>query len=409
MAVTHDSAVPAEIISQLPRARHPDALLYTLWGLFCTLLILVAMRDYYRGGNSRVWEPLLWEGSSLVFATCLLVLQRTAGRRYAGLLDEPRRWFGQNLKWLPLAVLTFIGAVYGVRHWVYSLVGESYRHEPWAFVIPYEAAKFSLFMGLWLGVIFSFDSFARWQSRQQHLLALQRALSDARLSQLGAQLRPHFFFNALNTISALMHLDVARADRLLARLGDLLRASLAPGDRDLVPLREEIRLLELYAQIMLERFADRVTLTWKIDDAAMNATVPAMLLQPLLENAFKHAVERGRGPVSMEIAAYRGSDHLGEVGGNLILKVRNTGSRLAPAFAEGVGLRNTRERLQVLYGAAASIRLETIRTEILRVETESPVQARTESTGLEESADTRGARPDAVEATVSLPWREHSP
>jgi len=351
--------------------RRSDGLLYALWGLFWVLLIVIAARDYFHGGGQQLWKPLFWEGSSAVFSTLLLVLQRTAGRRsYNRWLGEPMKWFGHHLKWLPVCALGFVVVVYGVRHGVYALLGQTYRHEPWAFVIGYESLKLSLFIGLWLGVIFSFDSFAHWRAQQQHLLALQRALAESRLAALSSQLRPHFFFNALNTISALMHLDVARANRLLTRLGELLRASLQPQGKDLVPLAEELRLLELYTQIMLERFADRVTIEWRIDHALLTRGVPAMLMQPLVENAFKHAVERGRQRVHIEIAAVRD-------GGNLVLSVRNTGSSLPPDFHEGVGMRNCRERLQVLYGEAATAWLNGSAT--------------------------------GVEAVLVLPCREHSP
>ena len=134
-------------------------------------------------------------------------------------------------------------------------------------LVPYEGAKLLLFTGLWLGVIFGFDSFARWHAQQRHLLDLERALAESAPRSLSLQLRRTFFFNALNTISALMHMDVARADRLLVRLADLLRASLQSGDRELVPLAEDLRILDLYVQIMLERFADRVAVEWRIDDA----------------------------------------------------------------------------------------------------------------------------------------------
>ena len=170
--------------------RHPDRLIYTLWTLFCALLLSVAVRDYFKGGGEDWWKPVLWESSSLVFATGLLVIQRTAGRRYEQWLDQPAKWFWLQLRWAPIYVLAFVLVVYGVRHGVYALVGESYRHEAWAYVIPYEAVKIVLFAGLWLGVIFSFDSYAQWQARQNRLLELQRALAESRLSALSAQLRP---------------------------------------------------------------------------------------------------------------------------------------------------------------------------------------------------------------------------
>jgi two-component system, LytTR family, sensor kinase len=331
--------------------RHSSRMLYALWALFSLIMIVVAARDYYRGGGTSLWKPVLWEGSSMAFATGLLVLQRTVGRRrYNRWLGEPLKWFGHHLQWFPLWLPAFLIVVYGARSAVYRLFSETYHHDAWAALIPYEAAKLLLFSGLWLGVIFAFDSFARWHAQQRHLLELQRALAESRLATLRAQLRPHFLFNSLNTISALMHLDVGRADRLLARLGELLRASLQSDGEDLVPLAEELRLLDLYVQVMLERFADRVTVEWRVEAAALKIAVPAMLMQPLLENSFKYAVERGRGKVRIEIAAQCTAEAL-------LLSVRNTGSSLAPDWREGVGLRNSRERLQVIYGPQAVARL----------------------------------------------------
>jgi LytS/YehU family sensor histidine kinase len=166
-----------------------------------------------------------------------------------------------------------------------------------------------------------------------------------------------------------MHLDVVRADRLLARLGDLLRGTLESTAQDLVPLRQEIRLLELYAQIMLERFEDRATLHWHVDEGALAGTVPSFLLQPLLENAFKHGIERTRNPVRVEVAARREAERL-------VMIVSNTGSGLPTEVREGIGLRNCRERLRMIYGETAVFSL---------------------------SADD-----GMVRAYVSLPWRERA-
>jgi len=176
---------------------------------------------------------------------------------------------------------------------------------------------------------------------------MQKHLAESQLAQLKAQLQPHFLFNALNTISALMQTDVERADRLLARLADLLRASLAVGARQATALREEWKLLALYASIMQERFAGHVTLTWSASDEALNASIPAMLLQPLLENAYKHGVERSSQPVSIRIDAQRQGD-------GLRIEIHNTGT-LQDTPGSGIGLRNCRERLALVYGDRASL------------------------------------------------------
>ena len=366
MAVTHlDLAADREAARGISRT---EKALYFLWGMFWLLMLAVGVQDYLRNGGTRLWQPILWEGSSLAVATVWILLQRRVDRRYAAYLDRPLVWIGQHAKWLPLIVLTFVPVVFGIRHGIYALLGQHYRHEPWSEVFFYESIKLILFYGLWLGLVFGFDTFAQAQEQRQRLLALQKSLAEAQLAQLKAQLRPHFFFNALNTISALMHVDVPRADRLLSRLADLLRVTLQWGDKEITSLRDEIHMLELYAQIMQERFADRVSLSWNVDSAALGGAIPALLLQPLLENAFKHGVERSRDAVRIEIAARRE----GEL---MHIAIRNSGSVLGPDRQDGVGLRNCRERLSVLYGDAAQVQLTQL--------------------------------PDAVEASVTLPWREH--
>lgn len=350
MAVICIAAPVAKVRRGWIAAISPDRMLLWLWAAFCLIMILVAVQDSLHSPVTAWWEPLLWEGSSCVAATVWLLWQRYNKQRFAPYLDQPLQWFGRHLAWLPLLLVTFISFVYGVRHAVYALLGGAYTHEAWLFVIGYESLKLVLFSGLWLGIIFSIDSFEQWQVQRRHLLELQKSLAEAQLSQLKAQLRPHFFFNALNTISALMHVDVERADRMLARLGDLLRISLQINDREMTTLREEMRTLELFAQIMQERFADRVALSWNIDPDLLDEQMPMMLLQPLLENAFKHGVERSVGPVSIGVAARRESDRV-------VLEIRNTGSTLLTEHREGVGLRNCRGRLKVIYGDKAMLQL----------------------------------------------------
>jgi signal transduction histidine kinase len=341
MAVIDTAATPSA---------SPQRILYGLWGLFWLIMILVAIQDRLGDAAIRWWEPLLWEGSSCIGATAWVLLQRRFNSRYSQYLDQPLRWFSQHLRWLPLTIVSFIGFTYAVRHGVYALLGETYRHESWSFVLVYESLKLLLYTGLWLGIIFGFDSYEQWQAQRRRLLELQKSLAEAQLSQLKAQLRPHFFFNALNTISALMHVDVDRADRLLARLGDLLRASLQANDQELTSLREEMRTLQLFAQIMQERFSDRVSLAWRVDADVLEMKVPVLLLQPLLENAFKHGVERSVGPVAIEVRAYRDGDRLR-------IEIGNTGSSVPAEYREGVGLRNCRERLTVIYGEQADLQL----------------------------------------------------
>jgi hypothetical protein len=350
-----------------PNRQGIDRALFALWVPFWLLMILIAVEDNLDDRGIRWWMPVLWEGSSCVFATALVLIQRKLTAHWD--VSKPGRWFGRQLAWMPVITMVFVATVFPLRHAVYALAGEVYGHRAWPHLLFYEGVKLLLFAGLWLGVIFGLESFASWRTERERLLALQKHLAESQLAQLKAQLQPHFLFNALNTISSLMQVDVERADRLLTQLADLLRATLQAGARDTTSLREELELLHLYARIMQERFAGRVTLDWRVDPAALDATVPTMLLQPLLENAFKHGVERSTTPVATEVAARRDGD-------TLLVTVRN-GGRLTGAGTEGIGLRNCRERLAVLHGAAASLDLV--------------------------------AEGDAVVARLSLPWRHHAP
>jgi signal transduction histidine kinase len=326
--------------------------LYTLWALFWLLMIAVAVQDNISDAYIKWWEPLLWEGSSCFVATLWLVLQQRASRNWNQYLSQPLKWFGLHLAWLPALALTFVVSVYAIRHGIYALAGETYEHPSWAFVFVYEAVKLTLFMGLWLAIIFGLKSFSLWKQERERLLQIQKHLAESQLAQLKAQLQPHFLFNALNTISALMQSDVERADRLLTRLADLLRASLAVGARQQTSMREECKLLELYASIMQERFAGRVTLAWNTSDEALDASIPAMLLQPLLENAYKHGVEKSSVPVAIRVDARRAN-------GELQVEIHDTGTWRG-AQGAGIGLRNCKERLALVYGERARLEVAPV-------------------------------------------------
>ncbi len=324
------------------------------WLLFWALMTATAVQDYVRDGGTRLWQPVLWEGSSLLVATLLLLLQRRATRRHDHLVATPRRWFLLQLPWLLVFWVAFVPLAFGIRHGVYALVGDSYEHEAWLPTVLYEDVKISVFFGLFVLVTFGLLS---WQAMVEEKLAAQRTaglLRAAQLRQLTAQMQPHFLFNALNTVSALMREDVDRADTMLARLADVLRATLETGERQQVPLAAELRLLRGYAELMAERHADRVTLAWQVDTGVEAFAVPVMCLQPLLENVFHHTVERRRGHVHIVLSA-RGA------AGRLVLAVEDDAGQLATGSSTGQGtgtaLRNLRERLQALHGDDASLSL----------------------------------------------------
>jgi signal transduction histidine kinase len=184
-----------------------------------------------------------------------------------------------------------------------------------------------------------------WESRQRAIAAATyaRQLAEARLHVLSAQLQPHFLFNALHAISALVWEDPARADRLLARLSEMLRLTLRSGTRVETTLAEEVTLLQRYAEIQEARYGDRLRVSFDVEARVRDALVPRLILQPLVENAIRHGVTRRITPGRVEVRAWQGD-------GRLNLTVRDDGVGLGAAVREGVGLSITRARLRQLYG-----------------------------------------------------------
>ena len=179
--------------------------------------------------------------------------------------------------------------------------------------------------------------------RDLRAATLETQLAEARLTALQGQLRPHFLFNTLNMIAEQVYTDPAGADAMLTRLGVLLRSSFTEADRERVPLRRELELLESYVEIMRARFRGRLTFDLDVEPATLDALVPRFILQPLVENAIKHGVEPREEGGRVAVTARRRGD-------SLDLEVRDNGDGLAGAIREGTGVRNTRERLHHLYG-----------------------------------------------------------
>ena len=186
------------------------------------------------------------------------------------------------------------------------------------------------------------------ESREREVRAaqLQARLAEAQLHALGAQLHPHFLFNTLHAISALVRPDPKRAERLIARLSELLREMLDNGDRAEVTLGEELAFLEKYVDIQEARFGPRLRVTFEVAPAALDARVPRLVLQPLVENAVRHGVSRRAGAGTVAVIAACDD-------GRLTLTVRDDGAGLpAGEVRDGVGLSTTRARLRQLYGDA---------------------------------------------------------
>jgi two-component system LytT family sensor kinase len=185
---------------------------------------------------------------------------------------------------------------------------------------------------------------------EKQAAALQVQLSNARLDALRMQLNPHFLFNTLHAVSALVERDPAGVRRMLARLSELLRHTMDSSAPNEVPLREELAVLRRYIEIMEIRFQGRLTVTTQIEDAALSGLVPNFVLQPIVENALEHGAARASADGRIEIGARIVDDHL-------LLTVRDNGPGIGDAAGSGVGLANTRARLAQLYGDQAALTL----------------------------------------------------
>ena len=191
------------------------------------------------------------------------------------------------------------------------------------------------------------------QEERERVVHAESLAREARLQALRFQIQPHLLFNTLNAISTLVaEQRNAEASRMLARLADFFRQTLATPDRNEVPLRDELKFVESYLAIEQIRFGDRLALTWDVDDAVLGAQVPTHLLQPLVENAVRHAVEPRQAGGTIRIMCRRTPD-----GRSIELVVRDSGAAgngrtSGRAGAGGIGLTNTRDRLARLYGDA---------------------------------------------------------
>jgi signal transduction histidine kinase len=340
------------------------------------------LRDLIGWGRLYVYGFAFWAAAALVFAFqywLMAVYQGQAAAPFHRLLIE------QIASWWPCALLTppLVAAtirarsverpigralVYGVGAAVFvavggALMGISDSLVPWQ-TRPggsIAAAQWGMlrYLGADLLIYFLIVAAAQaaahaWESRRTAVAAAtyERQLADAKLHVLSAQLQPHFLFNALHTISALVWLDQAKAERLLARLGEMLRLTLRSGTKVETTLAEELALLERYADIQQARYGGRLTVCFVIEERTRAALVPRLILQPLVENAIRHGVTRRITPGTGEVRAW-------EADGRLHLTVLDDGVGLPAGgrIREGVGLSVTRARLEQLYGAEQAFRL----------------------------------------------------
>jgi LytS/YehU family sensor histidine kinase len=225
----------------------------------------------------------------------------------------------------------------------------------WAYsaLIP---AVFSRMMeyGVLMGVLIALENARVQRVEHEQLLELKHELQISQLNALKKQLQPHFLFNTLNTVSALMDEHIGDARTVLSRLGQLLRVTLDETQKNKVRLEREVDHIANYLGIETMRFRDRLNVEFEIPGELMDVMVPSMVLQPLVENAIKHGPDASNDGVHIHVKASKEGDRLW-------LEVQDNGRGCSDVHkamnAGGIGLRNVRDRLQLLYGDKASFNI----------------------------------------------------
>ncbi|MEW6305399.1 MAG: histidine kinase [Verrucomicrobiota bacterium] len=305
------------------------------WGFWTLIGLAYASQLYlnsYTRGQPVAWsEVITWSLQNWYVWMVLAWPISWLARRYS---FNREQWFRSLLVQLPASVAFVMLYIY-LRAWVggfESWVGS----QPVSFLIVYWEI---------VGAVHAIDYYRKFAQGEARAAELKRQLAQAQLQALQMQLNPHFLFNTLNSISALIHRDVEAADRMITQFGDLLRRALSAEKEPEVTLKREMAFLQDYLEIEKTRFGERLAVKLDIPVETEAAVVPNLILQPLVENAIRHGIAPHARAGVVEIRAARSN-------GTLVLEVLDNGAGIDmdTPLKESIGLSNTRARLRQLYG-----------------------------------------------------------
>ncbi|MES2524289.1 MAG: histidine kinase [Gemmatimonadota bacterium] len=328
----------------------------------------------YGLGTALVWQGsiwLLWSIWSQFILSLVGLVPLGSGR--------VTRWFAIHLATMSVVCMVNSVAVAWLGH-VFSV-----NHD-----VPFALdLRLALFNNLdfqvvlyWavLGAAYMVEFVRRYRERDRAAAELEQKLARTQLDALRMQLNPHFLFNALNSVAELMEMDVREAQRTLTRVSDLLRLSLRSAASSVIPLWQEIELVELYLQIARVRYGHGLDVDIDVESSAVDIDVPSFLLQPLVENALKHGLAPGHRNQRILVTARRNSGALElivEDNGKGLDGLITTSGRFMAARPSvdglGIGLTNTRSRLTMLYGDRYAFRMSNHADGGCRVEIRLPL------------------------------------
>lgn len=300
----------------------PEMLYWLIWGMFCPFVIVLAKR-YPKSFISWLAKVKFHVPIGILISLLHLVLFSYVRYVIEVVLEEEYIWtFSKN----------FMRGLYD-------------------FQVP-----LMMYCSI-VGITYAVSYYQQFRDEVLKTAEIQQKLAQAELLVLKKQLHPHFLFNTLNAISALMHKDIEAADKMIARLSNLLRATLESTGIQEVTLKQEMEILKLYLEIEQIRFQDRLEVAIQIDPEIYDKKVPNLILQPIVENAIRYGVAKFNKQGKITVAANR-------VNGNIELKVSDNGEGMSSTqegdIKEGIGLTNTRMRLQQLYGEQGKLMLTNL-------------------------------------------------
>ncbi len=377
-------ALPLTIADEGYRLRRLTRLLFALvWILPATLAgVQMSLVGDASGTHYTLGTALLWQGSAWMLWSLWSQLILT-------LVDRVKLDTARVLPWLTTHVLATAAvcaadvlAIAWLDH-VFGAVGQvtSYAFAVRMVLVNHLDFQVVLYWAV-LGAAYMVEFVRRYRERDRAATELEQKLAQTTLEALRMQLNPHFLFNALNSVNELMEIDVRTAQRTLVRVSDLLRLSLRSAAQSVIPVWQEIELVELYLQIARVRYGDGLEADISVDPSVVDAMIPSFLLQPLVENALKHGLAPGHQDQCIEVRLSRHGatmEIVVEDNGKGLAGLLTTSGRFMAAVPSvdglGIGLTNTRSRLAMLYGDRYAFRMSNLPTGGCRVEIRLPLDA----------------------------------
>ena len=328
--------------------------LAAIWGIWTFIGIVFTLQGYFTSFRSErpmpfmesfylqmTWSYVWALGTSLVlWAAARLPIERS-------------NWIRSALLHIPISIVLSVVLTALARVIIWVVLGYRMgRQLTFQSTVNFVIGNFTEGIGIYLLIAlmsYAYSYYQRYREGQVRTLQLEAQLSHAQLQALKMQLHPHFLFNTLHSISALLSKDVEAARKMITRLGDFLRLTLENSGSQEVTLQQEMEFLSCYLEIERIRFQNRLVTRIDLGDQTLDARVPNLILQPIVENAIRHGIAPRSTPGSIDISAK-------QLDGRLRLQVRDNGPGLPEhrtsqnQFKKGLGLANTETRLKRLYG-----------------------------------------------------------